>query len=335
MVELKKLFTPCRKLFQRIINVIVICRPGVYSDILSEKYGVKIINRANVSVYGCIKILRSIGRSGHSIVLHTHNRIDMLFGTFLNKKIQHIHTFHSAYPNKNFFYMFIKPKVAVSISNTVKNYLSRHGIESTLIYNGIQLNKTRTGVVHSKQRNSVKKLLFVGRLSEEKGILELIEAMHYYSNEESSFHLTIIGDGELKKEIRDLCDKYGLCQYISILGSRIDPWENAEDFHLLIIPSRFEGFGLVGVEGAVNKIPIVASNIEVLREVLYHLDQECFFRLNEPDTLVRSINYVFQNYDRILTNASYYSSVFSQQYSLKQMISDYEKLYADNGLNLT
>jgi len=115
-------------------------------------------------------------------------------------------------------------------------------------------------------------ILAVGRLSHEKGMDLLISAFSRIPDRRG-FSLRIAGEGSerarLEAQIRDL----GLGGEVELLGRRNDVYELYEEAAFLVLPSRFEGFGMVLVEAMAFGCPVVAFDCpcgpaEVVRDGL-------------------------------------------------------------------
>jgi glycosyltransferase involved in cell wall biosynthesis len=109
-------------------------------------------------------------------------------------------------------------------------------------------------------------LLNVGRLATQKNQAVLIEALAMLP----SFRLVVAGDGPLRDELESLAVSAGVADRLHLLGS-VDRQGVADLLgaaDLFVFPSRWETFGLAAVEAAVAGLPIVASDLDVLREVL-------------------------------------------------------------------
>jgi glycosyltransferase involved in cell wall biosynthesis len=109
-----------------------------------------------------------------------------------------------------------------------------------------------------KQKVLIKRINFVGRLSVEKQPSWLNEIAR-----ETSLPARFIGDGilmqELQQSTKDLKSKVEFLGYVS------NPWEYFEDSDILIVPSLFEGDGLVIVEAVLRGVPILLNDIPDLR----------------------------------------------------------------------
>lgn len=108
--------------------------------------------------------------------------------------------------------------------------------------------------VGSKQR-----VISIGRLSERKNQLELIQAFEKMNR--SDVELVFIGgwDEDYKKECTDYIKKHRL-KHISFLGNMENPWEKVTDKDICVFPSAMETFGLVYVEALLNGIPVILSD---------------------------------------------------------------------------
>lgn len=101
-------------------------------------------------------------------------------------------------------------------------------------------------------------LLYVGSLSERKGIDLLFYALTHVK---ASYHLTLVGDGELKQELIHLCQQLNLSAQITFAGFQegITLLENYHSHDIFILPTREDCFGLVILEAMCASMPVVCS----------------------------------------------------------------------------
>src|SRR5690554_3839493 len=85
-------------------RVVLICKLGFYSRALDSNENVIVVDRSKLSVLQLYHLFNSFREKSSRLIVHTHNRGDILFKYFLKRDDLHVHTFHSAYPNKNFIY---------------------------------------------------------------------------------------------------------------------------------------------------------------------------------------------------------------------------------------
>lgn len=110
--------------------------------------------------------------------------------------------------------------------------------------------------------------LYVGRLSPEKGVATLLQALARLGPE---FHLKIVGSGSQDKELKVLTEQLHLLDRVEFLDYR--PPEEVRDLMsralAVCVPSLwYEIFGLVALEAMAQGVPVLASNIGGLPEVV-------------------------------------------------------------------
>lgn len=108
----------------------------------------------------------------------------------------------------------------------------------------------------------------VGRLSEEKGMDILIDAMPRILREFPSLTLVIAGDGPLKEALyRKTCNR-GVDARVRFLGYRRDIERLLTGLDLLVMPSWTEGFPLVLLEAMAAGVPVVATKVGGIPEIV-------------------------------------------------------------------
>lgn len=150
----------------------------------------------------------------------------------------------------------------------------------------------------SRQRLGCENVLVIGtvaRLSHEKGVDVLIEAFARIAERVPSARLLIVGDGDQRATLETQAAALGLSQgqlqssplglqvsasgvvvlapvSLQLLWAGRQPWERVielfQEMDIVVVPSRFEGFGLTAGEAMACGKPVVASEVEALREVV-------------------------------------------------------------------
>jgi L-malate glycosyltransferase len=110
----------------------------------------------------------------------------------------------------------------------------------------------------------------VSRLRNEKGIDVLLEAFNLLIRCGEKAHLLLVGSGPDERKLKDTAQTYGLNSYITFYGEA--EWEKAIQLmaimDLLVVSSRFEGFGLTAAEAMAAGKPLIASDTSGLKEVV-------------------------------------------------------------------
>lgn len=134
--------------------------------------------------------------------------------------------------------------------------------------------------------------VFVGRLSNEKGVRTLIEAWRLWG--EGAPLLRIVGDGPLRCELERLA--IGL--HIEFLGqvSTESAQEQIAQARVLILPSEcFEGFPMVIREAFAFGTPVVVSNLGPLPSIVTHRVNGMVFDAFLPNSLLSEVQSVFHD----------------------------------------
>jgi len=144
----------------------------------------------------------------------------------------------------------------------------------------------------TKKENYV---LFLGRLSEEKGIGVLIEAMQELPN----IQLKVIGPGLEEQKIKTYLTAHNI-KNIELLGYKTgkDLYKIISQSQCLIIPSIwYEVTGLVILEAYLNNTPVIGSDIGGIPEVVKDKETGYLFQTNNSQELTEKIKLIFKNYE--------------------------------------
>jgi glycosyltransferase involved in cell wall biosynthesis len=134
----------------------------------------------------------------------------------------------------------------------------------------------RQRFVPSGQADSDPTLVFAGRLVEKKGVADLLHALPRVAAHVPQVRLLIVGHGPLEAELRALTRQLALDDRVSFLGSV--PNEQLPAVlcrgHLAVLPFRIaadgdqEGLGLVTVEAMGCGVPVIASDLPAIHDVI-------------------------------------------------------------------
>ena len=125
-------------------------------------------------------------------------------------------------------------------------------------------------VVSIQKASKILRLVCVARLARHKGIDVLLEAMAILRHDEVSVQLLIAGEGPERSALERLSEQRGVGSAITFLGnvdhSRIpELWQTAD---IAVLPSRTEGLPLAALEAMAHSIPVVATRVGGIPEVI-------------------------------------------------------------------
>jgi L-malate glycosyltransferase len=232
--------------------------------------------------------IRKIVRENQIDVLHCHLLRSHFFGFLLKKlffgKINLVIHEHGDLFDKrrlsSFILNVIKRKVDVFIccSNAVKERLMlKIGISNDqvcVIYNFVDTEKfnrdkvtwsinAERGKIGIRENSFV--FGFVARLVKRKGWSELLNVARQYKDTEASF--IIAGDGTDREEILGIIDEFKLNNVFYVGHVNEMTWLYSL-LDCIIVPSYYEPMGLVVLEAQSMEVPVIASNVEGLREIV-------------------------------------------------------------------
>ena len=137
-------------------------------------------------------------------------------------------------------------------------------------------------------------LLFVGRLSHEKGLLRLLNCLLKIINEkpESNFKLTLVGDGAEKDSLEKFILDKEISDYIELIGVKMNPYVYMKNADLTVLPSYNESFGLVLVESMLCGTPVLATKTISAEEIVGDYGFVCE---NNVDDLYEALKNILDN----------------------------------------
>ncbi len=109
---------------------------------------------------------------------------------------------------------------------------------------------------------------FVGRLDEQKGIPDLLEAMRLAASASPEISFVLAGDGPLRPRVATYVERYGLSETVHLLGFREDIPSLLKAFDFLVMPSLWEGFGYAALEAMAAGKAVIATNTSSLPELV-------------------------------------------------------------------
>ena len=261
-------------------------------------------------------------------IIHCHNSAIATLIPF--SKVPRILTVHDiGYSTQHYG----KYDCVAAISESVYHDIRKTYIGNNLcvIHNGIQFNTIKRNT--QKTPSLIKKIVIVGRLVfPKKGHDLLIKALKELSDEGiNNWCLDVIGGGESETYLKKIAmwpSSYK--PHIRWLGVKDRNWiyDNLCNYDLLVLPSRYEGFGLTIVEAVAAGVTVLSSNIDGPKEILSEGKYGYLFESENVNSLKESIkNILSMDYGRLseINKKAYYA--LKEEYSINNTISKYLLCY--------
>lgn len=162
------------------------------------------------------------------------------------------------------------------------------------------------------------KVLFLGRLSKEKGVKNIPLLASNLS--EIDFH--VYGDGDYRDMLIKESEKMNNLHYH---GFSSDTAKILEQHHLLLIPSFREGLPLVALEAACSGLPILASAVGGLPKLLK--SESFLVKPNDLTELTKKIHTFKENYVEKVNQFESISNFVNVHYSMERWMQETKALY--------
>lgn len=139
--------------------------------------------------------------------------------------------------------------------------------------------------------------------------------------------LLLVGEGPELKEAMELVEKLSLSSKVIFLGYQNDVADLIASADILLLPSSQESFGLVAIEAMASGVPVVASNVGGLSEVIEHGVTGFLSDVGDIDAMARDTITLFQHQELYRCFSRSGRRRVIEHFSGKVMVRKYEELY--------
>lgn len=199
-----------------------------------------------------------------------------------------------------------------------------------IIYNGIDYDKFNFSI---KNREKIRNHLnikdtdiligHVGTFLEVKNHDFIIDLYINIFKENHNYKLLLVGEGGLRGKMMQKCIELNMQDNVIFTGSISNLNEFFSAMDLFILPSKFEGLPLVGIEAQANGLPVIFSN-KITREV--KLNDNVFY-LDINDSKAWSNYIINNNLDRIDFDIEKF-----EKFNIKNVAKEMEKIYLNTDM---
>jgi glycosyltransferase involved in cell wall biosynthesis/peptidoglycan/xylan/chitin deacetylase (PgdA/CDA1 family) len=304
---------------------------------------VEIIKRRPGLDLGLIRRLASFFQREDAYVVHTHGPDPMFYGGWAARLAGipvRLHTQHDVMLADAAWRDRIKFRLAipafhsiVSVSETVRDVITgitRRSRELVTIPNGIDETRfTPNEHPHSDQERTTRDLIIgtVARLSPEKGIDRLVDAFASLARDGARCCLVIVGTGPEERRLVEQVNRLGIAKRVSFYGycSRVD--EVLRGLDVFVLPSLTEGIPLALLEAMAAGLPVVASAVGGVPEVVEDGVSGRLVPADDRDSLRASLDDLLQDSRQRARLGRSARARVRERFSLSSMAASYRELY--------
>ena len=166
--------------------------------------------------------------------------------------------------------IWFNSSIRCGCSEAAMNYLyGKHwkkDKKSFVIDNGIDIQKFKEETDKRQKMDELgidacyRYIMTVGRITSAKNVFFILDIMHEIKNQNLPYKLIWCGKGDLEYEVSERIKKEQLEDYIIMLGIRNDIHEILKCCDLFLLPSLFEGLGIVLIEAQASGLVCIASD---------------------------------------------------------------------------
>lgn len=319
------------------VRLLVFKRMNTTFQRLIEASGIEVIDLHCENFYNPLIVKKLILYMRQCDIAHVH-----LFPTLYwvaiaaswCRRIKFVYTEHSTHNkrrDKILFrpierYIYSKYDRLISISQQTQDNLmewlkaKQDDKRFVVIENGVNLAAFSSMVSVATDK---KQIIMVSRFAQMKDQETLIRAM-VDINEEAE--LILVGDGPNKEHCEEVTHELGLTDRVKFLGARSDISELIAQAYIGVQSSIWEGFGLTAVELMAAHKPVVATNVNGLKQVVEGAG--CLFEVGDAKKLAFHINEMLKN-KYLYTTMATRCYERAKYYDINRMLVRYQEVYND------
>lgn len=289
--------------------------------------------------YHLLKVAYNINRLARKYkvrIIHSHSRYYNLAciisrSLFRTPAIR-ISTAHNVYPDKH--WMGFWAKHTICVSNAAQDYVKAHSSADTeVIVNGIP------EFPDGETQDSIRKklalnnndfvILNVGRLSHQKSQDLLIDAFSIVLKKTNNLNLKLLiaGDGELREQLEDKVKNLNIDNYVKLLGNRRDIGDLMKASNIFALSSRWEGLGIVLIEAASRRLPLISFKVGGIVEVVKDNITGILVEPENIDALADAILKLVTNPDICKKMGEFGRKLYLEKFTINKCVKDTNQFY--------
>lgn len=229
----------------------------------------------------------------------------------------------------------------IALSDHVGRFVKRHGrVEEskiTRIYYGLDPDDF-LGAVRDPDRarhelgipEGTPVLIMVARFAAQKDHACLLEAARRMRDEGRDFRLLLVGDdpfGDHRLRMEKRCGELGLEDLVIFTGVRSDVPDLLSLSDIFVMPTRWEGLGLVFLEAMAFSLPVVSTRVSAVPEIVSHGETGTLVLPNDPRALKDALTELIENPEQARRYGRAGRERLASRFGLDRMIEETEALY--------
>ncbi len=227
----------------------------------------------------------------------------------------------------------------IAVSGGLREALVRQGIPEnriTVIYNGLnpEMFRKKAGACAGwRERNGFRPgtplVAMVGRLHPVKGHRFFLKAAAEIIKERKDVHFLVVGGGPERDRLQEYTNRLGIADHVTFTGFVSDVSGLMPELNLLIIPSLWEGFGLTALEAMAVGVPVVATSVGGLPEIVDHGTTGLLVPPADEACLIKGIVWMLDHPQEAVEMAAAAKSAVEEKFTASAMARKTLELYGE------
>jgi len=171
------------------------------------------------------------------------------------------------------------------------------------------------------------RLLFVGRLDPEKGLSNFLKAVEILINSGMPVRATLVGDGPVRAELEQQSRNLGISSVVDFPGyvtHGLPLFDYYRQSDLLVMPSLSEGFPKVIPEAMAFRLPVVATTVGGIPEIIHHDENGILIPPGDPVAIADAVKRLVREpafTGKLLDNSTELASRYTIEHWLETIVS--------------
>ena len=301
-------------------------------------YALPVHKKSLFSIIRSVKALSKIVRIEGIDVIHARSRVPALIAFFVSRKthIPFVTTCHGFYSRHFLSRLMGWGKIVIVASHIIgKRMRDDFGVPHSkirLIARGVNLQEFQFRSLSEGKKNQIV-IGLVGRITPIKGHPLFLKAMARVTRVFPNIKIQIVGDApkpQYKEELLMLTRRLGLTHSVEFLGTRYDIPQLLSNMDVLVVPSvGEEAFGRVAIEAGACGVPVVATRIGGLIDIIENESNGLLVPPDDPRVLADAITRLIKEPELARSLAASMRKKVEKEYSLDLMFEKTLQVYQE------
>lgn len=240
-----------------------------------------------------------------------------------------------------YFFTIVFSHKTILVSENLKKPISAWPVKKKLsvIPNGIEKTNTLTKKEARTQLAKISPdliphlektwLLTTAELHDSKGIDTMLSALATLREEGASLpHYIVLGEGDERWRLEKLIESYDLAKHVHLLGFVENASQYMSAADIFILPSRTEALGYVLIEAGMAKVPVIASRVGGIPEIIEHNKTGLLVPPSSGGVLAVAIGELLKQKSKQTELANALYARVTDTHTLEKMVTSTKEVYA-------